>query len=733
MSAYSHFFWQMLKLPDSFKNNFWEGIKKFIPEKTRVLLTASCVAATVIIIRYFGLLQHFEWAIFDNFLILRPRESIDERVIIVGINEADLQKYGYPVADKFLAELLQKLQSFQPRAIGLDLYRDLPSQPGHGKLVEAFETIPNLIGIELVAYKNVIGVRPPKILQRKDRVGFNNIVVDADGKVRRGLLYLTPENGKLRESFPLKLALIYLEAEGIKPKPAANSPDLQLGRGVFERFQPNDGAYIRADAGGYQFLANLRGPQGSFIQVSLDDVLSNKVSESLIRDRIVLIGSTAASTKDFHLISYRGGWLEQPEKISGVELQANFLSQLLSAALEGRGGIKVFSESVEWLWIFIWSLVGANLSWKLRSPLRSISVIFFIGIGICGFSYLAFIIQGWWLPVVPSIFTLFGSGFAIQFYWAHLQEEFKRSTEFLQSVIDNIPDPIFVKDINHRRIVLNQAYCQFIGYSLSELLSKNDYDLFEPEEAEVFWKQDQLVFDTNKQQETEESFTDAWGNTHIIATKRSLHKDGAGNVFLVGVIRDITERKQMEENLKQVATKLELDNAQLRLLGDSLHHQAYHDPLTGLPNRKLFRDRLSQSVEWAANNNQLVGLLFLDLNGFKLINDTKGHGIGDLLLKGVAQRLQGSLRGSDTVSRLGGDEFTVILPGIPGIGIALRVSDKIRQAIDKPFKLEGEIVFVTTSIGISLYPIDGKDIDTLIARADAAMYVDKQQSKLLGK
>ena len=285
----------------------------------------------------------------------------------------------------------------------------------------------------------------------------------------------------------------------------------------------------------------------------------------------------------------------------------------------------------------------------------------------------------------------------------------------MQTVINTIPDPIFVTDINHRRIVLNQAYCRLIGHPLETLMSKTDYDLFPKHEADIFWHQDDLVFTTQQEYENEEEFTDASGTTHLIATKRSLHKDAAGNLFLVGAIRDITERKRMEEELKQ-------KNAELLLSEDRLRYQAYHDALTGLPNRQLFHESLSKSIDQAASKDKLVALLFLDLDGFKLINDSLGHNIGDLLLKGVAERLKGCLRGSDTISRLGGDEFTVILPGIPGKPDAARVAEKILDAITQVFLLEGNSIAVTTSIGISLYPLDGQDKETLIKNADAAMY-----------
>ncbi|MCW6053134.1 CHASE2 domain-containing protein [Lyngbya sp. CCAP 1446/10] len=691
-------------------------IKKWLNRERRVLITASAVGGTVIVMRWFGFLQVWEWTAFDRFVRWRPPEPMDSRITIVEINEADLQKYGYPMSDAVLAQLLQKLHAGKPRAIGLDIYRDLPTQPGNAELLKTFKTIPNLIGIELMPDETRLGVRPPSVLDKLSRIGFNNVVIDADGKVRRALLYSWPGDGKTHESFALRLALSYLETEGISPEPAANvNPKyLQLGRGVFRRFEPNDGAYVRSDSRGYQILANLRGPIGSFRIVSMSDVLSGKVPADFVRSRAVLIGSTAPSLKDFNQNAYSSGLFAPPQLIPGVELQAHFLSQILSAALDGRGGIKVWHEAAELLWILLWSWAGACVSWKLGSIGRSVWCLSSICLGLSASLYLAFL-AGWWLPLIPAILSLLGSSCAVVAYLAHLQEELKRSKEFLQSLIDTIPDPIFVKDINHRWVVLNQAYCQFIGYPWEILTHRTDYDLFPQAEADIFWQEDELVLQTHQPRENEEYFTDAHGVTHLISTKRSLHKDAAGNLFLVGVIRDITERQLREDALKQ-------KNAELS-------HQAYHDALTGLPNRKMFYESLHQALERASSNQELLALLFLDLDGFKSINDTLGHNVGDLLLKAVASRLKQCLRGSDIISRLGGDEFTVILPAIPGSYEAEKVAKKICYAIMQPFILEEYTVSVTTSIGISLYPIDGQESDILVKNADAAMYRAKEGGK----
>ncbi|MGL4502212.1 MAG: diguanylate cyclase domain-containing protein, partial [Planktothrix sp.] len=623
-----------------------------------------------------------------------------------------------------LARLLQKVNQGQPQAIGLDIYRDLPIAPGQAELAKAFETIPNLIGIELLETGRKSQVKSSPILVQKNQIGFNNVPRDADSKVRRGLLYINNEDQQFRTSFALQLALIYLENKGIIPKPyQKNAKELKIKNTVFPWFKPNDGSYIRAYDGGYQFLVNLRGPTGTFPSIPMRDILEGRVSPDLIKNRIVIIGSTAPSIKDSEFTSYSDGIFKPSEPMYGVELQAQLTSQIISSVLDGRTLIKVWPEPLEWLWIFGWSWVGAALSWKLQSLRRSVSLIILISIGIGGVTYLAFL-QGWWIPVIPANLALMGSAGVIIAYLAHLQGELKRSTEFLQSIINTIPDPIFVKNKDHQKIVLNQAYCKFVGYPLNVLMEKSDDQLFPKHEAQMFRQQDEMAFNTSWEQENEEQLTNAFGVTHYIATKRSLHRDAAGNIYLVGVIRDITERKLLEDNLKQIAAELKRSNAELRV-------SAEHDPLTGLPNRTLFQERLTQSIEWANRQNRMVALLFLDLNDFKDVNDNLGHQVGDLLLKTIADRLKGCLRGSDTVSRLGGDEFTVILPGIPSKSDIARVAQKILDTITEETVLEGHKISITTSIGISLYPTDAQDRSTLIKLADAAMYRAKTTGKNL--
>ena len=169
----------------------------------------------------------------------------------------------------------------------------------------------------------------------------------------------------------------------------------------------------------------------------------------------------------------------------------------------------------------------------------------------------------------------------------------------------------------------------------------------------------------------------------------------------VGFLTDITDRKAIE---------------------DKLVYQATHDPLTGLPNRVLLYDRLQQAMLHAKRHNQIVALLFLDLDKFKSVNDTYGHIVGDKLLTEVASRLSDSLKESDTIARLGGDEFVIIIPELMSEEQAIPVAERVLEALSKPFTIEGHELTVSACIGISCCPKDGSDFDTLANNADACMY-----------
>jgi diguanylate cyclase (GGDEF)-like protein len=160
---------------------------------------------------------------------------------------------------------------------------------------------------------------------------------------------------------------------------------------------------------------------------------------------------------------------------------------------------------------------------------------------------------------------------------------------------------------------------------------------------------------------------------------------------------------------------------------EAIKHLANHDALTGLPNRRLFNERINLEISRAQRNNQKIGIMLFDLDHLKKVNDSFGHNVGDLLLQSVAQRLLGLLRKSDTVARMGGDEFLLILPEMQQPEDAIQTAERILEALSTPFHLEGYQVDITTSIGIAFYPDDGDDVNTLVKKADIAMYKAKDK------
>jgi len=417
----------------------WLKLRKKILQWRGVIITASSAAVLTIVVSSAGLFQLLEWASLDQFFRLRPREPIDPRLLIVTIGESDIQQVGtWPIPDAVLAEAIKKLKTQQPRAIGLDIYRDLPVEPGHQALIEVFESTPNLIGVEKAAGKNKVA--PPPTLEQLEQVAVSDLLLDGDGKVRRGLLSIRSEEGSTKLSLGAKLALMYLEAEGINLEPI-DETQLRLGKAIFVPFQGNDGGYIRANDNGYQILLNFRGMPESFRTISLMEVLENRLPPDLVHNRIVLIGSTAESLKDLFQTPYSNSLLTSPQRMPGVVIHANVASQIVSAALEGRSLLKVWREPLEWLWIVAWSFTGATGCWLLLQSKRlnqqlllkwtvlSLSIFLGGGMLISG-SYLAFL-GSWWLPVVSPLLAFTGSAITIIFYHSFWLQQEKADLEIL--------------------------------------------------------------------------------------------------------------------------------------------------------------------------------------------------------------------------------------------------------------------------------------------------------------
>lgn len=714
---------------------FREFLAQPLQQKSVFFIVGS-VTLFVLLVRWTGILQGWEWAVWDALVRSRPSEARKEdRILVVKVEEEDLKQYDYPLSDQDVDTLVNVIAAADPDVIGLDIYRGEVRNPGHEQLMATIQRLPNLVVIEQLEDEEKIGIEPPQAAD-PEQVGFNNVVIDADGVIRRSIFFWHLQ-GNAKTSFSVRVAEAYLSAnQGEGLLAATQDPPWwqrttlspgRLGEQTVYWFEPDDGPYVRADALGYQVVVNPRDPS-QFETVSMRDVMAGKVASEQMRDRIVLIGYTANSVKDYFNGPYSAELFRAPRQLSGVEFHANFISQMISAELDGRSLTRFWWGEAEWLWILLWTGIGGGIVWKVRSPLHYTTLLLASAAVLGAIAYGA-IIVGWWIPVVPPILGLGGSAMILTSYLAYQEEELKRSTEFLRSIIDNIPDPIFVKDSAHHWMILNQAFCNFSGYDRSQILGKTNREIFTAAESEQFDQEEALVFAHQTPREIEEKYTSNDGITYLSATKRSLHKDAAGNVFLVGVIHDITERKRIEEELRRTTAELTRSNSELQKTQSHLQHLAYYDSLTGLANRKFFFESLQASLQWGRDNEKLVGLLYLDLDGFKTVNDSLGHHVGDLLLQAVAKRITHCLRDSDIVSRLGGDEFTVILPGIKQPHDTSIVSEKIISTLAQPYQLEDHAVEVTVSIGSSLFPKDGETEEILINKADHAMYCAKNDGR----
>jgi len=202
-----------------------------------------------------------------------------------------------------------------------------------------------------------------------------------------------------------------------------------------------------------------------------------------------------------------------------------------------------------------------------------------------------------------------------------------------------------------------------------------------------------------------------------------------GKNYVLMQITDMTGHYTRVKELKNVIKEMGLEYEQAKASEITCRYQALHDSLTGLPNRSLFNDRVDTLLQLAKRNEEQFAVMFLDLDGFKEINDRFGHGAGDLLLQTVAKRLKLLLRDSDTLARLGGDEFLLLVPSIKNPTDVITVASKIINDFDQAYCVMGNEVYLSASLGISLYPEDGADARTLIRNADTAMYSVKNTGK----
>lgn len=285
------------------------------------------------------------------------------------------------------------------------------------------------------------------------------------------------------------------------------------------------------------------------------------------------------------------------------------------------------------------------------------------------------------------------------------EEELRMAT----MVFENAMDGMTVTDAKGTILAVNNAFTKITGYTPEEAVGKNPRILKSGRQDAEFYKGFWDTLIAKGKWEGEIWNRRKNGEIYPEWTIISAIRNNQGNTtHYIGVARDTTERIRYEEKIK---------------------YQAYHDTLTGLPNRLLFYDRLSVALSNAKRSKGILAVIFLDIDGFKPINDNFGHDVGDILLQSITKRLMNCIRQGDTVARIGGDEFTLILPQVTQKEEVDEIAQRLIDTLKEPYLINKNNLYITASVGISFYPDDGKDMQTLMKKADIAMYSAKEKGK----
>lgn len=609
------------------------------------------------------------------------RHRPNPHILIVTIDEKSLQTVGrWPWSRRVHAAFLDRLAAAGDTTVALDLLlADRDSDPAadaaladslrnHGRVI-----LP-VVPAALVDAPGLTTARSLPPLAREATLAHADVDPDRDGVVRR--MYLRAGLGA--PSLPtVGLALMQARA-GIGAalaKPAARPVDAK--------------AWVRAD----EVLIPFAGPAGTYPRVSYVDVLEGRVDSKQLRGKYVLVGASAVGL---------GARFATPTTLAsrlpltGAELHANVLDTLLAGRAITEAGAP-WSLAAALLWVAVgWLLLRRQPAWRVLFG----SVL--LGAGLLLLTGLAVRYLGLWVAPAPAVFGLM----AIYPVWSGRQLHWHVRTLFRErgqskATLELVHDGIIALDGTGRARYLNSAAEAITGRPLAHAVGRplDEITGLKPVDA---GNASARAADGDLLQIATHILTTPDGNERAVRIARHpLPQDGGTVVAITDVTANLALTRQ-------------------------IRFQATHDSLTGLPNRAILSDRLSQTLAAARRRNQSAAVLFIDLDGFKKVNDALGHSAGDRLLREVGERLASRVRAEDTAARWGGDEFVLVLSRLDDEHSAIGLADAVVALLEEPFDLDGQPAFISASIGISLFPRDGDDGETLLLRADTAMYRAKK-------
>ena len=667
-----------------------------------VFLTSIGIIFGITILRSLGLLQSLELTAYDFLFYLRPNEPLDERIVIVTWDETDIQiNQEGTISDNILATTLDKIRTQQPRIIALDLFRDVPvasyglskqqNQQAYQRVIGIFNSTPNLAGIEKVTPPKV---NPPLALKEQGQTTAADLLEDVDGTIRRAYFYVYPgkdedANGAGIFGLGAVLGIQYLRPEGFKVGQIESNDALTLthpqtqSQVILNPLEKLDGAYIQ-EPSGLQFLVNWRKGKPQFSRVSVTDLVKGNVPPDIFHDKIVLIGNTSASGSDKHFLPI-DRW--QDFSISnGVEIHAQIASSIISAALDGRPLIKPIPEWSEYL-ILLTTVLGIALLggiYRQLSPLPLYLITTASGVVVIslvvGSSLIAFI-QGYWIPIVPSLLgSLVTPGIICLVIYIN---KIKQSNENFK---------LLIKDLNHsvqnslRFIIERGKTAQSLSSTFSQsdnvpfLLAQLEENLGKSPFLVLQENLDALMLQTSELNRQRENSQQYFNVTYLGKNIFSLQPT-ALNEFIKTVVKQIITIKESQYDF---SIKLE-EHYDSQIQKVNIHPQSFEKVLENLIDNAYYAIKMKinkipehqgiLSIKTKQDQNQIqiiiqdngIGMssaivekIFTPFQSFKARN--KGQGLGLSIVKETMAYHKGNIEVQSTEGE--GSKFILTLPEI---------------------------------------------------------------------